>query len=423
MKRLCFWGLICMFGIQVLSGANVVREARKTIKKARYEEDGNAANNVRNSLLATEKSLLDAIPAEKKNGKRAQLYYTAALVQSKFNDIENEKIYLKRAYDTARYYNSIYQMYRYLEQCDSVEHITGKYKRRPSAREILLENRANLLNGCRFYLRKQNFTEAYRLMDLYLYSAEYPMLKQDFLNQTDTMYQRVAYWMVAVSYHIGKYQGVIKYAPVALRYAKNEQSIHEYFCKSHLALGDTAAWLHGLKRGIANFPDHAYYFTSLLEYLNTHSKYDEILLFADKMIQYDPKKTLFWYAKALAYLHKNDYKNCITNCDVVLKLDSTHVDAYYFKGLVFCNKAKSVSEEMKKETLKSVRYQVFKKEMTDLYVMAEAPLEKMRKLSPEQAERWAPLLYQVYLNLNKGKEFDEIENVMRVLKTTDNQQT
>ena len=79
----------------------------------------------------------------------------------------------------------------------------GVFKFRSSARKRLLEHRANLLNGGRFYLRKKNYTEAFRFLDLYLSSAEYPALKSDFLNQTDTMYSRVAYWIIATGYHIG----------------------------------------------------------------------------------------------------------------------------------------------------------------------------------------------------------------------------
>ena len=160
--------MVCMFGVccQTLDGANVVREARKTIKNARYEENGDEAKKVRERLDAAEKSLMDALSGEKKVVKRAELYYTAALVQCRLNDIENEKIYLKRAYDTVLYYNSIYNAYKYFEKCDSVELASdykGRFKFRSSARKRLLEHRANLLNGGRFYLRKKNYTEAFRI--------------------------------------------------------------------------------------------------------------------------------------------------------------------------------------------------------------------------------------------------------------------
>ena len=410
-----------MFGVccQTLDGANAVREARKTIKNARYEENGDEAKKVRERLDAAEKSLMDALSGEKKVVKRAELYYTAALVQCRLNDIENEKIYLKRAYDTVLYYNSIYNAYKYFEKCDSVELASdykGRFKFRSSARKRLLEHRANLLNGGRFYLRKKNYTEAFRFLDLYLSSAEYPALKSDFLNQTDTMYSRVAYWIIATGYHIGAYEGVIRYAPMALRYSKNQQYVQEYLCRSHLALNDTAAWVKELKRGIVNFPDHTYFFTSLQEFLNRKGKYDDALLFADRMIQYDPKNALFWYAKALVYMRKDDYKNCIANCDVVLTLDSMNIEANYFKGLAYCNMAKASSDAMKKSELKSAAYRKYRTEMMTYYALAEEPLEQVRRLSPDKASRWAPLLYQVYLNQNKGEEFDEMERIIRDIK-------
>ena len=349
-----------MFGVccQTLDGANVVREARKTIKNARYEENGDEAKKVRERLDAAEKSLMDALSGEKKVVKRAELYYTAALVQCRLNDIENEKIYLKRAYDTVLYYNSIYNAYKYFEKCDSVELASdykGRFKFRSSARKRLLEHRANLLNGGRFYLRKKS-------------------------------------------------------------YSKNQQYVQEYLCRSHLALNDTAAWVKELKRGIVNFPDHTYFFTSLQEFLNRKGKYDDALLFADRMIQYDPKNALFWYAKALVYMRKDDYKNCIANCDVVLTLDSMNIEANYFKGLAYCNMAKASSDAMKKSELKSAAYRKYRTEMMTYYALAEEPLEQVRRLSPDKASRWAPLLYQVYLNQNKGEEFDEMERIIRDIK-------
>ena len=40
-------------------------------------------------------------------------------------------------------------------------------------------------------------------------------------------------------------------------------------------------------------------------------------------------------------------------------------------------------------------------------------LEKYRKLAPDQGSRWAVPLYTIYLNLNMGKEFDEMDKILR----------
>jgi len=40
-------------------------------------------------------------------------------------------------------------------------------------------------------------------------------------------------------------------------------------------------------------------------------------------------------------------------------------------------------------------------------------MEKYRKLAPAEKKKWAPALYRIYLNLNMGKQFDEIDNLMK----------
>ena len=66
--------MVCMFGVccQTLDGANVVREARKTIKNARYEENGDEAKKVRERLDAAEKSLMDALSGETRSSESVQ---------------------------------------------------------------------------------------------------------------------------------------------------------------------------------------------------------------------------------------------------------------------------------------------------------------------------------------------------------------
>ena len=420
MRRLLFIIVLAFFGRMLpAGGANVVREARQVIRNARYEENGDEARKVTERLNTAEKNLLDALAKEERPLKKAEMYYMAALVQCRFNDIENEKVYLKRAYDTTLYYNSIYNAYRYLAKCDSAEHSMGeggKRKFRPKVRKRLLEHRPNLLNAGRFYLRKRNYEEAHRFLGLYLSSAGYPLLREDFLAQNDSMYARVAYWMVAVGYHIGAYGDVIRYMPEAMRFHRNRNYVEEYLCLSYLALNDTAAWLHELQRGLLNFPDHVYFFTSLQEYLARKGCYDDALSFAELMIRYDPKNKVFWHAKALACMRKGDYGGCVESCDVALTLDSMDIEANFFKGLAYCRMAKKASDAMKQADLRSAAYQRYKMDMVGYYARAEKPLERVRGLSPDKADRWGPLLYQVYLHQNKGREFEEIERLLEQTK-------
>ena len=54
-----------------------------------------------------------------------------------------------------------------------------------------------------------------------------------------------------------------------------------------------------------------------------------------------------------------------------------------------------------------------KKQLHQYYVQARTPFERLRELQPDRKDIWATPLYRIYLNLNMGKEFDEMEKVLK----------
>ena len=417
MRRLLFCVLAAMLtSAASLHAANVLREVNKIIKNARYQEKNDEARKVSQQLADAEKKLLEAIPAEKKESRRATLYHTAAKVQMRYNTIENEKIYLKRAYDTAVYYNSIYKTYQYLFQCDSVERLamgSRKPSHAKSSRKLLLYYRRNLLNACRHYMHTRNYSEAYRYLDLYVSSAHNSLLAADSLHVYDTAYVKAAYWATTSAYRIGNYQGVIRHAQDALRYPKHREYVQEYLCRSYQAINDTVGMVGALRRGATYYPDYYYFYTNLLAYYQQHTDYESALRCSQLMIDYDPRQLVFWYGKASTYLLMRDYKNCIRHADVALLIDSTHVESNFACGVAYCALARQENTRMKSCAVGSADYRRCRENMLSCYANARKPLETMRALCPDAVTRWAPLLYQVYLNLNMGHEFDEMDKLMR----------
>ncbi|MBR6945342.1 MAG: hypothetical protein IKH64_05275, partial [Prevotella sp.] len=51
--------------------------------------------------------------------------------------------------------------------------------------------------------------------------------------------------------------------------------------------------------------------------------------------------------------------------------------------------------------------------IVDKYRKAKPYIEKYRELAPDKKDRWAAALYNVYYNLNMGKEFEEIDKLLR----------
>lgn len=72
--------------------------------------------------------------------------------------------------------------------------------------------------------------------------------------------------------------------------------------------------------------------------------------------------------------------------------------AYYLSGLRFCNQALAANSRVESE---------------QLYQQALPLMEEVRKQWPDQIDKWGNPLYRIYLNLNMGSEFDEIDSLLR----------
>ena len=79
-------------------------------------------------------------------------------------------------------------------------------------------------------------------------------------------------------------------------------------------------------------------------------------------------------------------------------------DAYYNIGLAYFNQAISLDKVRQRSA--STR-----KKLTKFYEQSLPYMEKVRQLEPYKKELWLYPLYTIYLNLNMGKEFDEIDKI------------
>ena len=90
----------------------------------------------------------------------------------------------------------------------------------------------------------------------------------------------------------------------------------------------------------------------------------------------------------------------------LLERNDSVAEVNYNAGLAYFNRA----VELDKNTqLSRKRHQ----EIMGYYQKALPYLEKYRNMEPKAQEKWALPLYTIYLNLNKGKEFDEIDKIMK----------
>lgn len=406
MKRKYALGAVLFLACSVVSSENILKEAKEAIK--------NGSN-----LEQTETKLLEAVKTETNIYKRLDYYYYAALMNRKINDMENEKLYLKQNYDTAKFFNSIYVMFQHIERYDSiVDSLSSEKKKRKyreKAGDLLQAYQANLLNGGKFYFMKNDYAKAYDFFDSYLAAYQKDYFKKKGKSQ-DSLTWKIARWSTLCGYKLNDPQKVLSYSSLALQDTVVRHFIYEYQAKAYLTLGDTANWLATLKDGLMHDPDYSFFFASLTDYLNANHRYGQALSLADTMLTIRPKSPFFWYARSLVLLNLQRYQECISSADSAIAYDSIYMYAYYNKGLAFCNLAVQMGDSAAAH-IASEEYEGLRQKSVAYYAQALRPMEIVRVLAPKDTLRWAQPLYRIYLNLNMGSQFARIEQILKTFKS------
>lgn len=110
--------------------------------------------------------------------------------------------------------------------------------------------------------------------------------------------------------------------------------------------------------------------------------------------------------RSTALLNTSRYDDCIAFSNQLIALSDSLADPYYNSGMASYYRAIEI-DKILKPTSKQ------RQAMQNYYQQAMKHLERYRQLAPDQQDRWALPLYTIYLNLNMGKEFDEINQLIR----------
>ena len=122
-----------------------------------------------------------------------------------------------------------------------------------------------------------------------------------------------------------------------------------------------------------------------------------------------PDDPTYLLAKSSLLLNQGKNLECVAVSEKLIQRQDTIPDTYLNMGLAYFN----IAIEMDKNTLLSRKKQ---QEIKEYYRKAQPYLETYRTLEPKETSKWALPLYTIYLNLNMGKEFDEIDKLMKTIK-------
>lgn len=340
------------------------------------------------------------------NEKVYLMWFTSVLKQY---EAANEKLYLKQKYDTAAFFGLTHRLYAIAESLDSIdvaEH--GGKKPRLKYREgharLLNQLRPNLYFGGTYHVGKGNYKEAIRFFETYLEADNQPLFQGYNYSSKDSRMPQAAYWAVYSAYKLNDADKVLRYAPMAMADTAKTAYTLLHVAEAYEWQRNDSAYLATLDEGFVRFPEHPYFFPHLEDYYTGNGNFEMALKYAERALEVNPQNTIFQLAKATSLLNLERYDESVRISERLIADCDTMPEPYYTIGSAYLNQALTMETGVKARDNKT--------KIREFYIKARPYMEAYRKLSPNEKKKWAPALYRIYLNLNMGKQFEEIDHLM-----------
>lgn len=379
----------------VLAQKKLINDTQNIIKSGKNLEK--AEQNMRNLLR-------DSV-----NRKNIKVWVTLTDAMRAQYLAGNENLYLHNKQDTAKLFLLARQMFIDYQRLDTIDATPDKKGRvRPSYRkanaQFLDTYRPNLYYGGIYFIRKNNLQQAYTMLESYLDCLRQPLFSN--MNyETDTLNYTAAFWTVFCGYNLGNREMTLKYRDLALKDTARLENALQYLAETYKAMNDTVSYEQSLRMGFERNRQSAYFFPRIVDLYNETLHPDSAMAIVDQALAANDSLELFLYAKSNLLLNRGDYDACITLCDTIIARNDSMADAYYNAGVAYVNKAFLIE----KGNVGAKQ----RKQIRQLYQKALPYMERYRALAPQEKDKWAAALYNIYLKLNMGKEFEEIDRLLR----------
>ena len=387
----------CVLGVENISAQKRELSEAKTLLK-------------QNKSLDKAESLMHTVLSDPEQKNKIDNYVLLADIAKKQYENTNEKLYLKQLSDTTTLFSSLQKMFSAFVQLDSLDALPdskgrAKLKYRRKNAEYLNLLRPNLFRGCQFYYYNKKYNDAFSCIDIYLQSFNQPLFQQFNYLSTDTLRTEAAYLAVLSACQMKDYAGIEKYEQAALENQPTQAALLSLLYDIYKEKGDTAKAVAYLKQGFEQHSDYSFFFPRLFDYYSQRSETSEVEDIVMKAISRQPENIAYQLALNILQLNQEKYDECIALGDSLLEINDQLAEAYYNVGSAYFNKAWQYYEQNKGNRSR-------RKKTNEIYAKALPYIEQYRSMRPKFQRRWAPMLYTMYLELNKGKEFEEIERIM-----------
>lgn len=363
-------------------------------------------------LVKAEKSMQNLLE-DSVNRTNTKIWVMLCDILMKQYEQGNEKLYLKQQYDTAAFFSVTKRMYETMAKFDSIDAhlnmpspVLPKYRERHA--QFLNSIRPNLFNGGTYFLHVKDYKTAYDYFDNYIKTDKQSLfIGYDYEHKDDLM-PHAAYWAMYCGYKLGDTEKTMRYLNLAERDSSMLNFVRQYEASAYLMQKDTIKYLKALQEGFKEYPNFAFFFPRLVEYYVKNGDNQMALQITEKALETDSTSVLFRFTKSTVLLNLGRYKECIDICLKLIQEKADFADAYCNLGLAYFDQA---IELAKTQQNRSKRVKINK-----LYETAMPYLEQYKRLAPKARDKWLAPLYTIYLNLNMGKEFDEIDKLRNEAK-------
>ena len=323
-------------------------------------------------------------------------------------EVSNEKMYRSESIDTAAHSRVGKRLFLAAESLDSIDArpnskgvSSPSYRKRNS--QYLTQYRPNMLKGAIYFMSRKQWQDAWDQLDIYLNVPRSPLFSGVAQDTTHTDF--ASFLAVMTAYKLNDKNKAEKYISQAINYVPRREFMLRKIAELEAAQGDTAKYVDILTKGFRYYPQSEHFFPRLIDYYIGKGELKTALSFTDEAMQKDSLNPLFLYAKHNILMYEKNYGEALLYGKKVLLQNDSLAAPNYNIGYIYYLRA----EEAMANRDKSMRQRM--KEAQKQYKKSLPYMERYRALEPDDVERWRPILYDIYLNLNMGDKFREIDSL------------
>ena len=394
-RTLRLWGIFCCLFVLTTSAS----AQKKQISDARaYLKSGK-------NLDKAEKLMTDLLK-DSANLDNKRIYEIWLQSVQKQYEQANERFYMKQQQDTAQFFNLTHKMFNIAFRLDSLDMMPDKKGRvapelRKDVARDMIGYRPNLFYGGAYFVRKSDFQKAYDYFETYINCTSQPLFTGYDQFFSDDRRDEASYWACYCGYRMNDPVLTLRHRELALRDTTRLDRTYQFIAEAWKTLRDDSMYVATLQKGFEDYPTSNYFFPRLMDSYTQQQQYEKCLTIVDQALAADSLNELYLYAKSNVLMQLERYAESLGVTDILLMLNDKQADAYYNGGSAYLNIALRMDPDRHKKQIKK------------MYQNALPYMEKYRALAPQEKEKWGPALYRIYFNLNMGKQFDEIDKILK----------